>query len=494
MRESTDRPNLGYHVLRCKEFVADTNEVVVKLARVLEEDFESDSRGIIFCRSISRVQLLAPQFQDCMSHSKMSAEDRMAGFEKWRCGSAKWIVATTGLLHGIDYGWVDAVIFLEMPYGLMNFVQGAGRAGRKGQPSHIFLLHSSNQSQIMPQGSEPDQNCIIGGIEYMKNTTECRRFIVTRIMDGEGVRCREVFNALPCDICEPKSKLAVASKALVVAKGKAPQRVHDDVSLNSSSLYHSSSMLTSGGQMKPSGGQGANRSSSSSLETGNTNHRSTTTMSSSGGQSGSRSHVTQGEQQQQRQAAGHEQSMAILMDAEYARNQTLTLKSKVELLARMTEAVRGHCPVCWAWKKRLTKRTAEHKPFTSCVDQGEWVEYAYGWLDFKRGIRAKFPKYEYCYNCGLPQGKNLPTSHPAFEQGTQVASCPLNDFGALVLWHIFHHVETWEAACMQFAELGGIATVVELTSWATQKKGQDKFWNGLELILWFMDQREKGTM
>jgi hypothetical protein len=492
IRESTDRPNLGYHVLHCKKFVVDTNEVVVKLAKVLEEDFKANSRGIIFCQSIAEVELLAPRFQGCMNHSKMSSQNHMAGFEQWCRGSPKWIVATTGMLHGIDYGWVDAVIFLEMPYGLMNFAQGAGRAGRKGRPSHIFLLHSSNQSQIMQRGSEPDENCIIGGIEYMKNTTECRRFILTSIMDGEGVRCREVFNALPCDICKPNSKLAIASKGLVVAKDKAPRWVHEDVSLNSSSLYASSSMLTSGGQMKPSAGQGSNKSSSSSLETGNMNHRSTTSLS--GGRSGSGGHVTQGGQQQQRRGAGPEQSMAILMDVQYAQNQTLTLRSKVELLSRMTQAIRGHCPVCWAWKKRLTKRTDEHKPFTSCKDRGEWLDYAFGWLDFKKGIQAKFRKYEYCYNCGLPQGKNLPASHPAFEQGTQVERCPLNDFGALVLWHIFHHGVTWETACMQFPELGEISSVAALKSWATQTKGQGMFWNGLELILWFMDQREKGLM
>lgn len=52
------------------------------------------------------------------------------------------MVSTTTLVHGVDYPWVDAIIFLECPFGLYNFVQGAGWAGRSGQESFVTVLHN----------------------------------------------------------------------------------------------------------------------------------------------------------------------------------------------------------------------------------------------------------------------------------------------------------------------------------------------------------------
>ena len=484
IRESTDRPNLGYHVLHCQEFVVDTNQVVVQLAKLIEGGFDTNSRGIIFCRSVNQVEIVAKKFGGCRSHAGMEDEDRLQAFDNWLSGSAKWMVATTGFIHGIDYGWVDGIIFLELPYGLMNLVQGAGRAGRKGRPAHVFLLHSSNQAYPMGPNSDLDRTCYVEGVKYLKNTTECRRSIITRVMDGVGVGCRDVFNALPCDICEPNSEMVAASKALVVEKRRGQQSFS---SFNTSSLYSSSSLLTPGGQMKS---QGENTSSSSSLNTGSLHYGST--MSTSGGQTpaSERAGTTSQPAARPEKPGKGSTSISILMDTHYAKNQAATLVAKVEIISRVTAMLKGHCAVCWAWKRKLTARTKEHKPFIDCNDSGETVHYKYGWIDFKKLMRGPLGRYRYCYNCGLPQGNLLPTSHSSFKQGAGV-QCPLNDFAFLVLWHIYYHEETWEEACREFPEVGRIMKIDEFKGWVAQSQGGDRFWNGLELVIWFMCQREK---
>ena len=368
----------------------------------------------------------------------------------------------------------------------MNLVQGAGRAGHKGRPAHVFFLHSSNQAYLMGLDSDPDRICYVDGVEYLKNTTVCRRSIITRVMDGVGVGCRDVFNALPCDICKPDSEMATASKALVVGRHRGQRSFS---SFNSSSLYGSSSLLTPGGQMKS---QGENPS-SSSVNTGSMHYGSTTTSSAGPTPASEKAGATLQPVAGLEKTAKVSGNMSILMDTHYAKNQAATLAGKVEIISRVTAMLKGYCAVCWAWKRKLTVATKEHKPFIDCTDRGETVTYKYGWLDFKKSIWKSLGKYIYCYNCGLPQGKLLPTSHPAFKQGVSV-QCPLNDFAFLVLWHIYHHEETWAEACLEFPEAGKIMTYEELKCWVTQSQKGDRFWNGLELVIWFMCQREKGQI
>ena len=513
IRESTDRPNHAYHVLHYNGRVVHMLDRVVKLAQLLEKGFESDSRGIVFCREIKKVDILAKSFHHCKDHSKMTSEDRMAQFERWRSGMTKWIIATTGLMHGIDYGWVDAIIFVEMPYGLVNFAQGAGRAGRMGRPSNIFLLHASEYQQIMPQGSDPDETCLLGGDEYMLNMRECRRSVMTRIMDGRGVKCSDGFTSMPCDICEPESNLVVASKALVTGnegrarmvvtgdEGRArmvvtgdegrARMVHSDVSLDSSSMYHSTSLVTRGGQL-----QDLDRGAKKTKEV---HYDGIQLQKPAHGQR--TAHQIAMEQQAPAHGLrasntgdGGGPSMSILMDAQYAERMNETLAAKVKLLSRMTEVVKGRCAVCWAWKNKATVKTKGHRPFTDCRDGGEYVDYIFGWLDFKKELRKGLGQYKYCYNCGLPQGKLSPSSHPSFEQGSAVPACPLNDFAAQVLWHMFHHAETWNAAKQGLPELAMVTEFEGFKSWVVKTTGQDRFWNGLELILWFMEQRDCGLM
>jgi superfamily II DNA helicase RecQ len=41
----------------------------------------------------------------------------------------------TGFIHGVNLGNVGEVIFIGMPFGLLNFYQGVERSGRDGQMS-----------------------------------------------------------------------------------------------------------------------------------------------------------------------------------------------------------------------------------------------------------------------------------------------------------------------------------------------------------------------
>lgn len=129
IRAPTNRKHLRYHVLNVNQWAWKLNDVAIDLARLVEKEvWTATSCGIIVCLSCADVDTLSQFFGKTKSHSYMEASDHVELQEKWCQGLAnhRWMVATTGFIHGIDQTNVDTVIFLDMPYGLTNFVQGAG--------------------------------------------------------------------------------------------------------------------------------------------------------------------------------------------------------------------------------------------------------------------------------------------------------------------------------------------------------------------------------
>ena len=56
------------------------------------------------------------------------------------------MIAILGFLQGIDYPYIDTIIFYKMLYGLLNIVQGSGRDSCSGQPSVTVLVTDSKTS------------------------------------------------------------------------------------------------------------------------------------------------------------------------------------------------------------------------------------------------------------------------------------------------------------------------------------------------------------
>lgn len=205
LRSPTTRPN---HRLQFAKIPPphDVSSVALQLASLLTERWEDDQavRGIIFVRSFEVLEDIAssPPFPIHTYHGRLSDQQKDVQLTSWLSGerSAKWMVSTTALLHGVDYSRVDAVIFLESPFGLYDFVQGAGRAGRSGQESFIAVLHSKPPS---PMPNESQYGCRAELVDVLKGTA-CRRASISKTMDGVELCCSDVPNSLVCDICEGK--------------------------------------------------------------------------------------------------------------------------------------------------------------------------------------------------------------------------------------------------------------------------------------------------
>jgi hypothetical protein len=203
LRSPTARPNHRFQIVSVPP-PSTPFSVGLRLASFLLEAWGSDLavRGILFVRSLKKLHNLANSapFDVCTYHGQMAEQEKRAQLDSWLSDEqpAKWMISTTALLHGVDYPRVDAVVFLECPFGVYDFVQGAGRAGRSGQEALIVVLHDG------PPDALPEENkyACRKEMEDILLAPACRRLGVSRVMDGDGVSCNQSPNSLLCDFCD----------------------------------------------------------------------------------------------------------------------------------------------------------------------------------------------------------------------------------------------------------------------------------------------------
>jgi Helicase conserved C-terminal domain len=436
IREPTNRNNLMYHMLRIEQRVRKAEDVIIDLTKLVEREVWTEaSRGIIFCHSRAEVDNIGTFFGNTKSHSDMDPLDRSDLQEKWNEGHQghKWMIATTGFIHGIDHPNVDTIIFLEMPYGLNNFVQGAGRAGRSGRPAHIFLLDYC--LTICTHPTDIDAGAIQAGARFVANGTDCRRTILSDVMDGLPVRCADLYGAISCDICDPKNSMVLASRKLLqpvrIDTPDYDQGGWDDTTLATMDL----SFIDSAQSSSP--------------------------------------------------------SMSLQLDhAIYIKLQK-DKRAKVAELTALTKAVggildgcqTGYCVICWVWKGVRKIKSNDHRYFIDCKSTDDrFVHHAIGWIKMKRQFR--FEKFKYCWRCGLPQGDFAPATHPTFKVG-DILKCPFDDLVALIIWYIINTEDVWKRACSFFTGLKSTMSLESITKWLDAEEHPSQFYNGLELVIWY---------
>jgi ATP-dependent RNA helicase DDX6/DHH1 len=94
-------------------------------------------QSIIFCNSVSRVQLLAKRitqlgFSCFYIHAKMDQEDRNRVFHDFRNHECRNLVSSDLFTRGIDVPTVNVVINFDFPKNSETYLHRIGRSGRYG--------------------------------------------------------------------------------------------------------------------------------------------------------------------------------------------------------------------------------------------------------------------------------------------------------------------------------------------------------------------------
>ncbi|KAG6091014.1 hypothetical protein E4U31_007459 [Claviceps sp. LM219 group G6] len=200
IRACTARKNTRYMV---KASIADGKliEEAIKFCREEMDVLQHKSKMIVFCRYKDELDELTKALR--CDYFYGGSPDNADVIENWK-SSGGCVVATTALGTGVNYSDVAVTVHVGMPYGLIDFAQESGRAGRGGEvvASHI-LMEKGWQAMEQKRREKKRQEWSINEKEMFTfvNTVQCRRLVLGKYFDGGPAQDCISGDMARCDRC-----------------------------------------------------------------------------------------------------------------------------------------------------------------------------------------------------------------------------------------------------------------------------------------------------
>lgn len=486
IRAPCNQPHISYIKLTYSTMNTNDKRLAVDVANILNGVMGSDRIGIIFCNSRQEADEFGSRFtHGCVSHSQLPEGTKTRNEAEWKKGQKRWIAATTGLTLGVDSPVVGAVIFMGVTYGMNFLYQGAGRSGRDGRPSWVVVLQPENNSwALIPRELDGDPECLMEAKLWLEST-ECRRLGFTRLYDEDEVPCKKLPGAHFCDFCDPTSPLLLRLQAKIIDPAKpVPTKameeddfdtfgIDDLMDINFDNVPELAAPATSSA-LAPSSFASTNTSFIPSSATMSLPH--TSILSSC-------------DPLEDAPAPGRP-SMQVQQNVAYHRSNQAGLETRQRILNTMTTMLLGKCPLCWAYRGVLEPKHDDRLWLRCRGDQGSgYVKHMMTVWQFKKKIQL--PKFQSCWKCHLPQANFTVPTHPDLESGSRGdKDCPHQDLVVLVFGFIRYNEVWWDRARLHFNLPSNIGEL-EMARWYSRESIPGGFINGVVLMLWFYEEKEK---
>jgi ATP-dependent DNA helicase RecQ len=158
-KKSFQRTNLNYHVITTENIYGKLLQIVRKV----------NASVIIYTNSRKQTKevcsfLQKNNFKSSYYHGGLSSIEKNNSFTNWMNDTTPIMIATNAFGMGIDKADVRAVIHINTPTSLENYIQEAGRAGRDGKTSYSFIL--TNKTNLFDASNRYSSN--IASTKFVK--------------------------------------------------------------------------------------------------------------------------------------------------------------------------------------------------------------------------------------------------------------------------------------------------------------------------------------
>ena len=211
VRGCSKRSNLTYQVQSLQPPKGDNfldiacSWIVRRWKRGVQAEWKAP-RVMVFVRSCADAEAVAESIGCLCYHRDIgSIEEKEVRLNTWMSGESgsPFLACTTAAGPGVDYPHVRWVIHLEDPYGLIDYAQESGRAGRDGDgAAATILLKRDPILAILPTPLDHPDPVDDEAIKRYLQGVECRRLIMARELDeAQYWQACGPADAL-CDVCE----------------------------------------------------------------------------------------------------------------------------------------------------------------------------------------------------------------------------------------------------------------------------------------------------
>lgn len=206
VRSPTTKLNIRYTVKTVEAGRSAVDQEVVRTVVRLENTMRGEHKGVVYCRTKKRCEAVAGKLGCDYYHSGIAEPGRRAEvLSRWAEGRAesRWIAATTGLGTGVDIPGIVAIVHMEQPYGLVDFVQQTGRGGRRDGEVVESVIVTDGKPVKHDEQSSDVEHMNRQAMERFINDVDCRRVGLGLFMDGQARDCEEM-DGERCDRCRDR--------------------------------------------------------------------------------------------------------------------------------------------------------------------------------------------------------------------------------------------------------------------------------------------------